>query len=80
MVNMEILAKCSETDGNLGLGGTTMHICRVLLMSDTLSLVWVIQCTLQNFQFHDFLKLDSSPNFHPTSTKVYCKYVDHEGI
>ena len=34
--------------------GTTVHICRVPLMPGALSLVWVIRCTLQNFQFYDF--------------------------
>ena len=38
-----------------GTRGTTGHIWRLLLMPDSLSLVWShIQCTLQNFQFYKF--------------------------
>ena len=43
----------------------TVHICRVLLMPDSLSLVWGHPVTLQNFQSCNFLKLCFSPSFHP---------------
>ncbi len=60
--------KISDSGRGVGVGGTTVQICRVLLMPDCISLVWGhwghLGCTLQNFQFKIFLKLCSSHNFH----------------
>ena len=51
----------------------TVHIRRVLLMPDSLSLLWIIQYTLQNFRFYNFqnatsktIFIESNPNFMRT--------------
>ena len=41
----------------------------ILLMPDSLSLVWVIRHTLQNFRFYDFQNTTPS-DFYQTSYKV----------
>ena len=62
-----------------GRGYYSAYICRVLLMPDSLSLV----CGhLVHFAIFPVYNFQNSPNFHPISTKLYCKYmyVGHEGI
>ncbi len=63
-----------------GTRGTTVHIGRVLLMPDSLSLVWGHSVHFAKFPLLRFSKGYCSPSFHSISTKFYCKYVGHEGI
>ena len=58
----------------------TCFICRELLMPDSLNLLSGHSEHFAKFPILRFSKLSSSPNFHPISTKLYCKYVGHEGI
>ena len=62
-----------------GTQGTTVHICRVLLMPDSFILVWG-----HSVHSAKFPMLRSSKGyysgFHSISTKFYCKYVGCEGI
>ena len=48
-----------------GTRGPTVHICKVLLMPDSLSLVWGHLVHFAKFPSLQFLKLCSSPNFRP---------------
>ncbi len=59
---------------------TTVYICRVLLMPDSLSLVWGHSVHFAKFPMLRFSEGYISPSFHSISTKFYCKYVGHEGI
>ena len=72
-VNWKIL-KCAiswkrlivEWNGRkFGTHGTTVPIGRVLLVPDSLSLVWGHSVHFAKFPILQFLKLCSSPNFHP---------------
>ena len=63
-----------------GTRGSTVHICRVLLMPDSLHLVWGHSVHFARFPMLRFSKCYSSPSFHSTSTKFYCKYVGHKGF
>ena len=58
----------------------TVHLGRVLLMSDFLILVWGHSVHFAKFPMLRFSKGYCSPSFHSISTKFYCKYVGHEGI
>ncbi len=57
---------------NFGTRGTTVHMCRVLLMPDSLSLVWGPMLR--------FSKGYCSPTFRSISTRFYYKDVGHKGI
>ncbi len=63
-----------------GTRGTTVHISRVLLMPDSLSLVWDHSVHFTKFPLLRFSKGYCSRSFHSISTKFYCEYVGHEGI
>ncbi len=52
-----------QNERKFGTQGTTVHICRVPLMPDSLSLVWGHSVHFAKFPI--FLKLGSSSNFHP---------------
>ena len=56
-----------------------MHICRVLLMSDSLILVWVCSVHFAKFPMLRFSRGYCSHSFYSISTKLYCKYVGDEG-
>ena len=57
-----------------------MHVGRVLLMPDSLSLFWGHSVDLAKFLMLRFSKGYCSPSFHSISAKFYCKYVGHDGI
>ena len=63
-----------------GSQSTTMHIHRVLLMPDSLSLVWGHSVHFVNFPILQLLKLCSSPNFYLISSKRYTRYPNHGAI
>ncbi len=50
--------------------GITVHVWRLLLMPDSLSLVWGHSVHFAKFPILQFLKLCSSPNFHPIHPNV----------
>ncbi len=53
---------------------TTVHMCRVLLMPDSLSLVWGHSVHFAKFPIPRFVKHYSFNNFHQISTKLHTKY------
>ena len=56
-----------RAEQNFGIRGTAVHIGRLLLKTDSFSLVGVIRCTLHNLQFWD-LQNTTPPiyiQFHP---------------
>ncbi len=55
----------------------TVHIGRILLMPDSLSLVWGHSVHFAKFPM---LRGYCSPRFQSLSTKFYCKHVGHEGF
>ena len=57
-----------------GTRGTTLHICRILLMPDPLSLVWHHSVHFAKFPIPWFLKHYSFNSFHQISTKLHTKY------
>ncbi len=59
--------------------GTTVHLCGVLLMPDSLSLVWGHSVHFAKFPMLRFSKGYCSHICHSISTKLYCKYVAYEG-
>ena len=62
--------------------GYYSYICRVLLMPDSLSLVWghTVHLICKIFDVKIFKRIYCSASFHSISTKFYCKYFGHEGI
>ena len=54
----------------------TVHIQRVLLMPDSLSLVWGYSVHFTKI-FNFTIKLCCSPNFYPISSKLYTSYPNH---
>ncbi len=60
--------------------GTTVHACRVLLMPNSLSLLWDHLVHFAKIPMLRFSKGYCSGSFHSISTKLYSKYVGHEGI
>ncbi len=60
--------------------GTMVQTCSVLLMPDSLSLVWGHSVHCVKFPMLRFSKGHYSPSFHSIWTKLYCKYVGHGGI
>ena len=60
--------------------GTTVHIGRVVLMPDSLSLVWGHSVHFAKFPMLRYSKGCCSHSFHSIATKLYCKYVGQEGI
>ena len=63
-----------------GTRGTTVHIYRVLLMPNSLSLVWGHSVHFAKFPMLRFSKAYCSPSFRLISTKFYYKYGGHKGI
>ncbi len=63
-----------------GTRGTTVNIYKVHLMPDSLSLVWGHSMHLAKFHMLKFSKGYCSYSFNSISTKLYCKYVGHDGI
>ncbi len=63
-----------------GARGTTVHICRVLLMPNSLSLVWGHSVHFAKFPMLRFSKGYCSPSFRSISTRFYYKHVGHKGI
>ncbi len=59
-----------------GTWGTTVHIGMVLLMPDSLILIWGHSVHFAKFAMLRFSKGYYSPSFHSMSTKFYCKYFD----
>ena len=55
--------------------GTTVHIYMVLLMPDSLSLVWGHSVHFAKFPMLRFSKGYCSHSFYSISTKFYCKYL-----
>ena len=60
--------------------GTTVHISRVLLMPDSLGLVWGHSVQFAKCAMLRFSKGYCSLSFHSISTKLYYKYVCYKGI
>ena len=80
------IAKCAtswkqmnvEQNGwKFGTPGTTVHICKVLLMPDSFSLVWDHLVHFEKFPILQFLKICSASNFH--LSKLYTRYHNHTG-
>ena len=63
-----------------GTQGTTVDLCRVLFMPESLSLVWGHLVHFVKFAMLRFSKGYCCHSFHSISGKLYCKYVGHEGI
>ncbi len=64
-----------ERNGQIfGTWGTTVHICRVLLLPNSLSLVWDHSVHFAKFPIPRFSKHYSFNNFHQISTKLHTKY------
>ncbi len=61
----------------IGTQSPTVHICRVLLMADSLSLILGKSVPFANFPILQFSKHYSLPNFHPISAKLYTRYHNH---
>ncbi len=54
--------------------GNTVHACRVLLMPDSLKLVWGHSVQFSKFPILQFSKYYSFNSFHLVSTKLHTKY------
>ncbi len=65
---------------NIWDAGTTVHVWRLFLMPDYLSLVWGYLVHFAKFPILQFVKLCFSPNFHPISSKVYTSCPNHGAI
>ena len=63
-----------------GTRGSTVHICGVLLMAESLSLVWGHSVHFAKFRMLRFSKGYYSPTFRSISTKFDYKHVGHKGI
>ncbi len=61
-------------------GTFTVHMCRVLLVPNSLSLVWGHSVHFAKFPMLRFSKGYCSPSFRSNWTKFYYKHVGHMGI
>ncbi len=62
-----------------GTRGTTVHICRVFLVPDSLSLVWGNSVHFAKFTMLQFLKAPLLSQFSSISSKHYTRYHNHTG-
>ncbi len=63
---------------NFGTRCTTVHICRILLMPDSLSLIWGHSVHFAKLSILQFLTLLHS-QFSSDSSKLYTRYHNHTG-
>ncbi len=62
-----------------GTQGTTVHICRALLMPDIVSLVWGHSVHFAKFPILQFFKILLLSYFSSDSSKRYTRYHNHTG-